>query len=191
MGKSKQQAHSKTTDHSNITAPFHIVYTDLMRAIDPVARGGFRYVSKFTNQHSKWKEIYLLNSEADAVDSLQYFLTKVAIPRKLRLKRLRADRGTEYTAGYFKKFCGDTGIIHEFAATVTSQQVGVSERDGRTLTNVARCLLKDGGFPDTPWGEMPLPQDTTSTGHPTRDWTDQPLSNSSSTRKSLCLTCGR
>lgn len=32
--------------------------------------------------------------------------------------------------------------------------MGVSERDGRTLANVARCLLEDGGFQDTLWAEI-------------------------------------
>lgn len=32
--------------------------------------------------------------------------------------------------------------------------MGLSERDGRTLANVAQCLLKDGGFPQFLWGEI-------------------------------------
>ena len=35
----------------------------------------------------------------------------------------------------------------EFTSTNTPQQNGVSERDGRTLTEMAPCVLSDGGFP--------------------------------------------
>ena len=37
--------------------------------------------------------------------------------------------------------------MHELASTVTPQQVGVSERDGKTLTGVVRCILTDSGLP--------------------------------------------
>ena len=30
----------------------------------------------------------------------------------------------------------------------------MSERDGRTIANIARSLLKDAGFPKHLWGEM-------------------------------------
>ena len=38
----------------------------------------------------------------------------------------------------------------------TPQQIGVSERDGQTLAGVTRCLLKDGDFPPSMWGELML-----------------------------------
>ena len=33
-------------------------------------------------------------------------------------------------------------------------QNGISERDGRTLATMTRCLLKDGNFPRNMWGEL-------------------------------------
>ncbi|CAN0393136.1 unnamed protein product, partial [Laminaria digitata] len=153
FGKSKQERHPKTTAH-NTVRPFQLVCTDLLGPVSPPALGGYRYVSKFTDQHSKWKEVFLIKEKADAVNTLKQFVQTVVIPRGLRIERLRTDRGGEYTAGYFEKYCLDTGITHEFAATNTLQQNGVSERDGRTIANIARCLLKDAGFPKSLWGEM-------------------------------------
>ena len=51
------------------------VYTDLL------VPGGFSYVSKFTDQHSKWKEVLLINENADAVHTLKQFVQTVVIPR--------------------------------------------------------------------------------------------------------------
>ena len=145
-GKSKLQCHPKTTTHTT-DQPFQLVYTDLLGPVPPPALGGFCYVSKFTDQHSKWKEVFLIKEKGDAVSSLQQFVRTVVIPRGLRIERLRTGRWGGYTSGYFEKYCLDTGIRHEFAATNTPQQNGVSERDGRTIANIARCLLKDAEFP--------------------------------------------
>lgn len=71
-----------------------------------------------------------------------------------RIQRLRGDRGKEYKAGYFQKYFLDIGIRQQFTSTNTPQYDGVSERDGRTLTEMARCLLSDGGFSKSLWGEM-------------------------------------
>ena len=38
----------------------------------------------------------------------------------------------------FKAYCRETGITQEFAATNTLQQIGVSERVGRTLCGMVR-----------------------------------------------------
>ena len=54
--------------------------------------------------------------------------------------------------GYFEKYCLDTGIPHEFATSNAPQHNGVSERGGRTIANIARCLLKYARFPTSLWG---------------------------------------
>ena len=118
--KSKQQRHPKTTIHTT-DRPFKLVYIDLLGPVSPPALGGFCYVSKFTDQHSKWKEVFPIKEKSDAISSLQQCVQTVIIPPGLRTDRLRTDRGGEYTAGYFEKYCLDTGIRHEFAATNTSQ----------------------------------------------------------------------
>ena len=122
------------------------MYTDLLGPVSPPALGGFRYVSKYTDQHSKWKEVFMIKEKSDAVSSLQQFVQTMEISRDLRIERHRTDRGGGYTAGHFETNCLDTEIRHEFAATKTPQQNGVSERDGRTIANIPRCLLKDAGF---------------------------------------------
>ena len=50
--------------------------------------------------------------------------------------------------------CVNAGINVEYTATNTPQQNGVSERDGQTLAQITRCLMKDGNFPPSLWGEL-------------------------------------
>ena len=75
-------------------------------------------------------------------------------PLGMRIQRLRCDKGGEYTAGYFREFCKQTGIEQEFAATNTPQQNGMSERDGITIMIMVRCILIDTGMPKLLWGEI-------------------------------------
>ena len=65
IGKSTQRADPKTAEH-NVNAPYQLVFADLVGPINPVALGGYNYVSMFTDQHSKWKEIYLLKAKIGA-----------------------------------------------------------------------------------------------------------------------------
>lgn len=61
LGKSQQKAHPKTTRHKT-DGPMELVYTDLMGSITPTAKGGYTYTSKFTDDFSRMKEIFLLKS---------------------------------------------------------------------------------------------------------------------------------
>ncbi|CAM9312811.1 unnamed protein product, partial [Sphacelaria rigidula] len=67
---------------------------------------------------------------------------------------LQSDRGGEDVADYFKKYCKTTGIRQEFTNPYTPQQNGISERDGRSILNVTRCLLNESNLPKFLWGEI-------------------------------------
>ena len=118
-----------------------------MGPLSPPALGGFRYVSKFLDQLTKWNEVFLLKEKNSAVDTVQLYNQAVIIPSGLRLVRLRADKGGENTGAAFRKYCLDVGIKLEFASTNTPQQIGANERLGRTLTGMVRFLLSDSGLP--------------------------------------------
>ena len=109
FGKSEQERHPTTTTNNNIR-PFQLAYTDLLGPVSPPALGGFRYVSKYTDQHSKWKGVFLIKEKTDAVNTLKIFVQTVGIPRGLDIERLRTVRGGEYTAGYFERYCLEKGM---------------------------------------------------------------------------------
>ena len=136
------------------TTPFELVYTDLARSFKPNAMYGSEYVSKFIHHDTRWKAVYPVQSKGKAIDTLSYFIQAYVIPLGMRIQRLRRDKGGEYTAGYAREFCKQTGLEQEFAATKTTQQNGMSERDGRTIMNIMRCILIDTGMPKFLWGEI-------------------------------------
>ena len=152
VGKSTQKVHPK--DQHKTDEPTKLVYTDLVGHITPAARGGYKYVRKFTDDFSRLKEVFLLESKTEAVDSLHLYIVTVAVPLGLRIQRLTCDKGGEYISKDFKALCIISGISMEYTATATPQQNGISKRDGRTLATMTRCLLKDGNFPRNMWGEL-------------------------------------
>ena len=75
------------------------------------------------------------------------------IPSGHRLKRLRSNRGGEYTGLEYREDCLQTGIKQEFTATNTPQQNGISEREWESLWNMTRCFLAEAGVPKYLWQE--------------------------------------
>ena len=119
-----------------------------------MAIGGYRSVSKITDEYTKWIAVYLLTNKNEALQSLQLFVDSTVIPYCGCIVRWRADRGGEYTGEEVRQYCLETGVIQEFAATSTPQQIGLSESVGRALCAMVRCMLADSGFPSSMWGEL-------------------------------------
>ena len=97
-----------------------------------------------------------MKEKTQTVDSLELFNKGLVIPTGVRLDRLKADKGTEFTSSAFKQYCRDTAIKLEFASPNTPQQIGANERAGRTIAEIVRCLLADLGLPKFLWGELML-----------------------------------
>ncbi|KAA0036529.1 integrase [Cucumis melo var. makuwa] len=68
-----------------------------------------------------------------------------------KIKTLRSDRGGEYIA--FGNFFKEQGIHHQMTARMTPQQNGVAERKNRTITKMARSMLKAKNLPNKFWGD--------------------------------------
>ena len=64
VGKSKQEAHPNQATY-DVQHAFQLVTVDLMGPIKPAALGGYsyQYVTKFVDQHTKWKEIFLIKTK--------------------------------------------------------------------------------------------------------------------------------
>ena len=98
--------------------------------------------------------MYFLSKKNEAIDALINYTQDVVIPSGHRLQRLRSHRGGgEYTALEYREYCLQTGIKQEFAATITPQQKGISEREWASLWKMTRCFLAEAGVPKYLWQE--------------------------------------
>lgn len=121
------------------TEPLGLVHTDLAGPISPESREGFKYTLSFTDDFSSAVFVYFLKNKSDTVQATERFLADVAPYGKI--KRLRSDNGTEYTAKSFKSLMVKNGIRHETSAPYSPHQNGTAERNWRTLFDMARCML--------------------------------------------------
>ena len=76
FGKSRKLAHSRKAKHASINAPFQLVYGDLMAPFKPTGHGEYKFVSKITDQFTKWIAVYLLCSEDLALKN--FLLTRTS-----------------------------------------------------------------------------------------------------------------
>ena len=64
-----------------------------MGQFTPEALGGYRDVSKISDEHTWWTEIYLLKSKDGALHAFQSFVQSMVIPSGVRVERLGSDKG--------------------------------------------------------------------------------------------------
>ena len=158
IAKHKQSPHPKQSTRE-LSRPGQLVVIDNMGPVNPPAKykgGSFPYACKITDDYTKMKEVYLLRKKSDTTEAVHTYNMCVAAAGGYRIETICCDKGGENTGSEFRDYCKNSAIKLEYAATNTPQQIGVSERDGQTLAGVTRCLLKDGDFPPSMWGELML-----------------------------------
>lgn len=77
-GSSHQAGHSKTADHK-VNHKFQMVFVDLMAPIASSAPGGCVYLSKTSDEHTKWTEVFSLNSNNGDFSFYQCFVVSVMV----------------------------------------------------------------------------------------------------------------
>ena len=106
LSKSRQQAHPNKSTRTT-TRPMQLIYTDLMGPSTPPAKGGYRYVSKFTHDYSHMKEVYLLRNKSEAAESLHQYNMTVAVPLGLISRPSGATRAAS-TSERSSRLCAST-----------------------------------------------------------------------------------
>ncbi|CAL8115927.1 unnamed protein product [Prunus armeniaca] len=76
----------------------------------------------------------------------------VELQSGFQIKKLRSDRGGEYTSTEFRKFCEDLGLERQLTVAYSPQQNGVAERKNRTIVEMARTMLYEKRMPIKFWG---------------------------------------
>ena len=122
--------------------------------LTPEALGGYKYITKISDEYTMWTEPYLLKSKHDALSSFQVFVQSVVIPSDFRVERVRMEKEGEFISKEFQDYSLQTGVSVEYAITNTPQQIGMSERVGRTLAAMMLCMLTKRGLPKFLWGEL-------------------------------------
>ncbi|KAL0303170.1 UNVERIFIED_CONTAM: Retrovirus-related Pol polyprotein from transposon TNT 1-94 [Sesamum radiatum] len=138
------------------TELIELIHSDLADFKNTLSKGGKKYYISFVDDYSGYTKIYLLRTKDEATEIFLKYKCEVENQLDKRIKRLRTDRGGEYSTNFLKEFCENNDIIHETSAPYTPQQNGIAERKNRTLKEMMNAMLLSSGMPDNMWGEAVL-----------------------------------
>ena len=133
-----------------------LIHSDLADFRTTTSRGGKNYYVSFVDDYSRFTKIYLIKTKDEAGSMFLKFKAESENQLGKKIKRLRSDRGGEYSDKTLKEFCESNGIIHEFTAPYSPQQNGIAERKNRTLKEMMNAMLLSSGLSDNMWGEAVL-----------------------------------
>ena len=98
-------------------------------------------MAKCSNHYAKLKVVYFISTKDKSLTILVQSVQDFVVPLELSLQHFRADGDGEFIADYYHDFCKIVAIMQQFSSSNTPEHNGLSERDGRTIIDVARFML--------------------------------------------------
>ncbi|KAI5342994.1 hypothetical protein L3X38_010870 [Prunus dulcis] len=118
-----------------------------------VTKAGNRFFLTFIDDCTRMCWVYFLRHKSEALCVFKKFKATMELQSGYKLKKLRSDRGEEYTSVEFDRFCDNAGIERQLTTPYTPQKNGVAERKNRTIVEMAKCLLLEKKIPLDFWAE--------------------------------------
>ncbi|KAJ8463023.1 hypothetical protein ONZ51_g10516 [Trametes cubensis] len=134
------------------TEPLELVHTDLDGPMRTASVGsGFKYFASFIDDYSGLARAYFLKFKSDAFRAFNDFKAWAENQTGRKIKRVRSDRGGEYTSNEFSEHLRSLGIEHHKTMPDSPQQNGRAERWNRTITEKALSMLHHAGLSHGFW----------------------------------------
>ena len=146
-----------------------LIHSDVHGPMQTTTPSGNRYVMTMIDDYSGHTTVYLLKNKSEVPSKIREYVKYVQTKFRLTPKRIRADRGGEYTSENLKIFLRDEGIKMELTTPYTPQQNGRAERKNRSLVEMTRSMLADSGLPNLYWGEAIMTANHLQNRLPTAD----------------------
>jgi transposase InsO family protein len=106
------------------TEQLELVHGDLCGPVSPATPGGRRYFLLLVDDANHYMWAVLLDSKAAAADAIKRH-PAAAEECSCKLRVLRTDNGSEFTAAEFAAYCADEGIQRHYSVPYSPQQNGV------------------------------------------------------------------
>jgi len=154
MGKMFRKPFQPSEDMAK-TRLVELIHSDVIGPMQTQTMRGYRYIIMFTDDHSRYTEVYFMTAKSEAPVKFKEYVAKVEKQHhKSKLCRIRVDGGGEYASlEKFLEYLAEEGIIREVSAAYSLQQNGILERCNRTVLDPARSMLKHAGMPNMLWAE--------------------------------------
>ncbi|CAB0015179.1 unnamed protein product, partial [Nesidiocoris tenuis] len=130
-----------------------LIHSDLCGPITPASINDERYYQVILDDYSHFAVVKLLKTKEEAADNLINYIRELETQHGTKVKRLRCDRGGEFTSTYLRNFSKKRGIKMEFSISYNPPMNGKSEKLVGVLMGMARTKIIDSGMPKFMWGE--------------------------------------
>ena len=129
------------------------IHTDLWGPSPIATIGGRIYYVTFTDDFSRYTSLELLKSKDQTLQAYKTFAAWAETQHNVKIRRLRSDRGGEYTGGEFTKFLQEQGTERRLTTHDTPQHNGVAESLNRRLLERVRAMMHHAQLSKSLWGE--------------------------------------
>lgn len=126
MGKTTRAIATSSFHRSKM--PLACVHSDLLGPIDPVSRGGKKYIMTFIDDFTRYNFVYLLSAKSEAFKAFLHFQSWVESNTGFKILKLKSDRGGEYSSSEFLSHLRDLAIDIERGPANRPMANSVSER---------------------------------------------------------------
>ena len=129
------------------------VHTDLWGPSPVPSLGGRAYYVTFTDDYSRFTKLTPLRTKDQTLEAYKSFASWAHTQHGVKVKRLRSDRGGEYTGDAFSKFLAGEGTERRLTTHDTPQHNGVAESLNRRLMERVRAVIIQADLPKSLWAE--------------------------------------
>ena len=152
IGKSTRKVYARKKDHERPKGLGDLTHMDLSGKAHIPTFDDKNYYAVYLDDSRNLGTVYLLERKDQTYESLVNYKARIE-SSKGKLRVLRCDNGSEYINHDIQRLCEKEGITIQSSAPYTPQQNGKAERYIRTITEMARCMLKQANLPRKFWGE--------------------------------------
>ena len=90
-----------------------LIHTDVCGPMSTQARNGFSYFLTFTDDHSRYGNVYLLKYKSEVFEKFKEYKSEVENQLRQSIKVLRSDRGGKYLSQEFQDYLKENGILSQ------------------------------------------------------------------------------
>ncbi|KAM1316044.1 hypothetical protein ACFX2F_019741 [Malus domestica] len=121
--------------------PLELIHSDICGPMQITTLRGNKFFLTFIDDHTRMCWVFFLQHKSQVFNIFKRFKSMVELQSGYQIKKLRSDRGGEYTSLEFSRFCENMGLERQLTVAYSPQQNGVAERKSRTIIEMARTMI--------------------------------------------------
>ena len=129
------------------------IHTDVWGPSPNLSLGKRRYYLTFTDDYSRFTKVDILRTKDETFAAYKNFAAWAQTQHGAQIKRLRSDRGGEFTSHEFTKYLQKEGTERRLTTADTPQHNGIAESLNRRLLERVRAMLHQSRLPKNLWAE--------------------------------------